>query len=446
MMTAHRAPLSALLASLIACTFIACGDSESNAPFDPTDLPEGTATEAWGIGDLWYDYTFDGHTVAPRNISWVIIKPEQQAYFVRVARYYGDDGASGKPTMFIHAWDAETETFGEPAQWSAPSRITAGNLCLNLHNAETVPCDGDYDILWRTDKRPVPEVGFAPSNPGIFVERRDGTTVYQYQQKTPPETLPTREQSISSKECAVEQSIFQDENAAPPATEEDEGQRNPDCELLPWRVESAFDHDATPLINLDKLPSTHSVFHLTANLRIAQWSAHVNTESNTLDIEARCVRAVVDNACTDALDMQAQSLSIDLESADQWSFVSLCALELAELVPIRGLVACRNDGKDDDTCIQTCAAMKKEDKEKCVPDFVPPLCDELPCVTHQQEDLRAGAWPDNRTFDLAVQTTDDNVRVWVSPSQPITVKEETLSKDTTAPRALWSIPGPEVCK
>lgn len=445
-MTAQRAPLSALLASLIACAFIACGDSESSKPFDPTDLPEGTATEAWGIGDLWYDYTFDGHTVAPRNISWVITKPDETAYFVRVARYYGDDGASGKPTMLIHMWDPTTNAFGEPQQWNAPSRITEGRLCLNLNSAQTVSCDGDYDILWRTDKRPVPEIGFAPSNPGIFVERRDGTTVYQYQQKTPPETLPTRDQSISSKECAVEQSIVEDENATPPTAEEDEVPRNPDCEFLPWRVESTFDHDATPLIALDKLPASHSVFHLTANLRIAQWSARMNTSNNSLEIEARCVYATVHNACTDALDMETKTLTLDLDSVEQWTFVSLCTLNDAQYKDIHGLSDCTNKSDDPEDCLQVCST----NDENCTPDPVPTLCenaaDNAPCITASQNDLRAGAWPDNRTFDLAVETTDDDVRVWISPSQPITIKEQTPSEDTTAPRTLWSIPGPEVCE
>lgn len=418
MMTSCRPRLSALLLlTLSACLFSACPDTESSKPFDPTDLPEGTATEAWGIGDIWYKYTFSDHSVAPHPISWVVRTPDDDAYFMRIVRYYGDDGQSGRPTMWVARWNEDNQAFDEAAEWNAGNPITETRLCIDLDRAETVSCDGDYDVLWRTDRRPVPEIGFAPANPGLYVDTRNGAEVYQYQGITPSTELPTDEESISSKECAVEQSILEDDDATPPE-DPDANDRNPDCDLLPWRVASAFDHDAQPLVPIAKLDDEHSVFQLTANLRIAQWHAAVNEADNTLTLQARCVYAPVENACAAPLEQPAQTLTLDLESAAQWTFVSLC--DLVETEP---------------------------EDSKIVPEsFCGNASDKAPCVHHTQEDLRAGAWPDNRRFDLAIQTNDDDVHVWISPSQPITIEAQSMSENTTAPRSLWSIPGPEVCK
>lgn len=429
-MTAQRILKLLVVSTLCTAFLMACSDSDSSNPygapdgFDPTDLPEGTATESWGISDLWYDYTFDGHTVSPRDISWVITTADDQAYFAYVKRYYGDTGHSAMPAMEIQTWDADTESFQDPVEWKAEERITETQVCLTLADAQSVPCDGDYDILWRTDKRPVPEVQMAPSNPGLYVERRKGLRVYQYHGRTPPEALPIDEETISSKQCATEQS-FLTEDGQSPEHQDDEDDTPSECDTLPWRVESAFDHDAIPLVTLQELTQEKSVFQLTANLYASQWRADIDADNNTLNIDARCVYAEFENACSDPLDMDAKSLTIDLDSAEQWTFISLCELPDVVLKTIYGMDSTADEPVD-------------------------PLCenndDDAPCITASQNDLRAGAWPDNRTFDLVVQNTDDDVRVWIAPSQPIVVEDQTLDENTTAPRDLWSLPGPEVCE
>lgn len=422
-----------LLVMLSAALVAACTDSSNNNPygapddFDPTDLPDGTATENWGISDLWYDYEFDGHKVSPRDISWVVRTPDDEAYFMHVKRYSGDTGHSAMPAMDIQKWDTENKRFGDATRWNAQERVTETRVCLNLDDANSTSCDGDYDILWRTDKRPVPEVGFAPSNPGLYVERRHGLKVYQYKGKTPPETLPVDENTISSKQCAVEQSFVTDGGQTPENTGEEEVPS--DCDILPWRVESAFDEHAIPLLTLSELGDKQSIFQLTANLYASQWHAAIDEVESTLTIDTRCVYATSQQACSEPMDMDAQRITIDLESADQWTFVSLCELPDAVLKTIYGEDA--NDPADPTV---------EED----------PLCennsDHAPCITHRQNDLRAGAWPDNRTFDLVVQTTDEDVYVWIAPSQPIVVSDEPIDQDTVASRDLWSLPGDEVCE
>lgn len=440
-----------LLLMLSAALAAACADGSSRNPygapddFDPTDLPDGTATESWGISDLWYDYEFDGHKVSPRQISWVVRTPDDDAYFMHVKRYYGSDAQSGKPSMEILTWNAETERFENAQEWEAEERVTQSHICLNLQDASSTSCDGDYDILWRTDKRPVPEIGFAPSNPGLYVERRDGLKVYQYKGKTPPETLPIDEETISSKQCAVEQSFVTDDGQTPENTDEEE-EIHSDCDILPWRIESAFDDHAIPLVTLSELSADQSIFQLTASIYAAQWHATIDEDNHTLTIDVRCTPAPSTQACAAPLDMDAQRISLALEDADTWTFVSLCELNDAQYKNIQGLSDCTDESDDPEDCLQTCSA----NDEDCTPDPVPTLCenaaDNAPCITASQNDLRAGAWPDNRTFDLAVQITDEDVHVWIAPSQPIVVSDDPIDQDTVASRELWSLPGDEVCE
>lgn len=421
-MFSPRTILSAVVTLLFACMISACADDSNgkygvSGDFDPTDLPTGTATEGWGIGDEWYDYSFSDHTVAPRNVAWVVRQDEETVYFVRVRRYYGDDGGSATPTMLIHTWNGDA--FDAPQEWKADSSMHDGHLCLTLEDAKTVSCDSNYDILWRTDKRPVPELGFAPSNPGFFVERRPGTEVYQLIGTEPPTTLPIKEESISSMQCAVEISFFAEEDQPADTeenTEENENGRDPRCDTLPWRVASALDEEAFPLVPLAETMDGKSVFQMTPYLKLLQWKAEVDVENNAVVIQTRCVDAVSEPACADPLDMSADEITISLDSAKTWTFVSLCDVH---------------------------------DRFKTTPTEGPktPPCaeDDAPCVFHDQDELSAGGWPDNRNFDVVVQATDSDVRVWVAPFQPITIENVTMSEDTIVPRSLWSIPGDEVC-
>lgn len=424
MMLSPRTIRSSVLVLLFAYVFTACGEGGgSSDDFDPTDLPKGTATEGWGIGDQWYDYDFTDHKVSPRRIAWVMRQDEDTVYFVRVRRYYGDDGRSATPTMLIHTWNGAA--FDAPQEWKADSSMHDEHLCLTLEDAQSVSCDDDYDILWRTDKRPVPELSFAPSNPGFFVERRPGTEVYQLNGIEPPTTLPTKEDSISSMKCAVEVSFFEDDEDQPANaddkvnTEDDEteeGLRDPRCQTQPWRIESALDEEAFPLVPLDETMAGKSVFHMTPLLKLLQWKADVDVENNAVVIQTRCVDAAPEPACADPLDMPADEITISLDDAKTWTFISLCDVhDRFNVTPTEG------------------------------PKTPPCAEDDAPCIFHEQDELSAGGWPDNRNFDVVVQATDTDVRVWVAPFQPITIEDVTMSEDTTVPRSLWSLPGDEVC-
>lgn len=345
------APLAPLATLLV---LVACGSSESvPRGFDPTKLPEGTAVEPWGIGDSWYDYGFVGHFVTPAERSWVITN-DDGAYHLVVNNYYGPTGEGATPKVDIRTWT--NDAWSPPVEWQAPrSLLGKPPLCLRLADAQTVECADAYDIIWRINRRPVPEQGFSVSNPGIFVNRGPGIGVFQFEEKTPPATVPT-EPSATAK-----------------------------------RIRSIFDSDAQPILPFDELQTGGSIFMLTARLKIAEWSV-VKTSDGTVVVKARCVDAKPTHAATDALDVPPGELRIEGER-QQWSFVELCG----------------DDG-------------------------APELATSL-------DAMKVGQWPDNTTFGLVIQTIDGQIKVWVSPDQPIEVRTDSPAFENTVPPAtLWSLP------
>lgn len=272
---------------------LACSSEDPGPTWTPTDLPEGTAVEPWGIGDRWYQYTFTGHTVTPADLSWVVIQGDGSAYFLTIEGYYGPDGRTGYPRMYIHAWDGGA--FGEHQEWVAADRIQNGRLCLNFDSAETVDCDGDYDGIWRIDNRPVPEMGFSVPNPGFYSKRESGLRVYQYEGVTVPLVLPT---------------------------ENSEGEEGVKAPIL---VPSIFDEDAEPLLSIEKLTEDNrSVFMLLAMLELAEWQAVFNEDKSVLQIQSRCVLATPNHEDSADLDQEPEVLEFIVDEMEPWTFIDLC--------------------------------------------------------------------------------------------------------------------------
>lgn len=293
-------PLSALL--LLA----ACGDTTRPDPFDPTQLPEGTAVEPWGIGDSWYDYSFNSHMVTPSDLGWVITHVDGPTYHVVVDNYYGPTGNPASPKISIRTWNGDG--WSAPRSWQAPRSLNEKNqepmLCLTLDDAESVSCSATYDMIWRINQRPVPEMGFAAKNPGMFVNRQPGTKVFQIIGKTPPETPPTAE---------VESEV---EGAPKPVS----------------LVRSIFDVDAKPLLPFQRLKEGGSIFMLTTHLHISEWTVTEDEDdANALVVRARCVDAKPSQGATAALDMPPGELRLEGER-QQWSFIYLCGEEGAPVL------------------------------------------------------------------------------------------------------------------
>lgn len=356
-----RSILATSLAVLLAA--VACGDPADQGPlWTPTQLPEGTAVEPWGIGDRWYEYTFSNHTVTPADLSWVVVQRDGKAYFLTVDGYYDNSGATtGYPRMSIHAWNGDA--FDAPKSWITQESVKDGYLCLSFESAESVDCSGAYDGIWRIDYRPVPEVKMMMPNPGFYSKRGDGLQVYQYEGTTPPTVLPT--------ESTEEHSL----------------------------VKSIFDEDAQPLLPIELITSDKSVFQLLATLKLAEWQAVLSEEKDILTLQARCVHAEDTHARTAHFEDEPALLELRVDELEPWTFIDLCGAT----------------GDDDSSPLK---------------------------ISHSAQNVRVGQWPNNKTFGIALERTEGNIplRLWVSPDQPLEVRDADAFESTAPPMGLWSIP------
>lgn len=361
--------LRPILAPSLALLFatVACSESvDPEPPWTPTDLPEGTAVEPWGIGDRWYKYTFTNHAVTPHNMSWVLTQADGEAYFLTVDGYYDESGArTGYPRMSIYPWDGSA--FGEPKKWVSTDSVKENKICLSLETAETVGCEDEYDVIWRIDYRPIPEIGMMLPNPGFYVKRADGNKVYQYDGTTPPAALP--------KESTDEHSF----------------------------VHSIFDENARPILPLELLTPEKSVFQLLATVKIAEWQVLFNEDKSTITLQSRCVDAKDTHARTAHLEESPALLELVIDELETWTFIDLCGTTL--------------------------------DAE--IEDDASPLT-----ISHSAQNLRVGQWPNNKSFGIALERTDGNspLRLWVSPDQPVEVRDTDAFEPTAPPTGLWSIP------
>lgn len=313
MNTFKKAALSAITTFLL-CT--ACGNSidRTGLDKDPTVLPDGVNVESWGIGDRWYNYEFQGqaaHTVLPAERAFLVQHPTHGTLIFGVTNYYHIiTGESAMPTVAFRRWNGNA--WGERVLWTAPSRIYNGELCLSFEGFTSVDCTSDnYDLIWRSNNRPVPEMGFAIGNPGIYVTPGAGITVHRFDNY--------RLFSNQSKDVLPE---------------------SPELALGQDGVEQVgtpLDAAPNPMLPTERLIEGASIFQLTADLRFVEWGAALTPAGADNDasvtFSARCVAAA--RTAVDTPDFTGAPSDLALTLADEtqrWTFIDLCGDEGPEVV------------------------------------------------------------------------------------------------------------------
>lgn len=359
--------LSGLLVSLLTFT-TACGPDSAIDPPDETPddgntkpggggkpdvtpeedgAPKSKAVAVWGIGDRWYDYG-ENHTVTPQNASWLIVGDDAPVHLT-VESFYGPTGDSSMPSMTIRRFvDGAWTTV---STWESPRRVRDAAQCVRFDADPEVDCAGAYDLIWRTDVRPLPEAGFSISNPGFYIASAANRAVYRLETRTPP----------ADPSAAV-------------ATAK--------------RILSVLDDDAAPVLRNHFFDNPqHSVVQLGADLHIAQW--RMMTDEDSITFEARCLRAKNSVTATGRFGGTTQTLTIQRQDLDTWTYVDLCV---------------ENSG---------------------------------PAVVEHASTLRAGGWVSNATFDLVIQKKDDTFVLWTAPESIFEGLRTTPFADVAPPAYLW---------
>lgn len=356
MHAAHlHGPLVVTIALSLSLLGAGCSEEPGNGPGptpsiptpDNDGAPVGRAVASWGVGDDWYDNGAN-HTVTPQNASWLVTGGSAPVH-ITVDGFYGPTGLSSMPSMTIQVY--EDQAWSILATWRAAQRVRDEPQCLAFTRTPEAPCDGAFDIIWRTDVRPLPETGFSISNPGFYVSSLPGRSVYRLVGRTPP----------SDPVAAA----------------------NPSARIL-----SVLDDNVEPILqNLFFDDPQHSVVQLTGDLYAAQWQMRLSDD--TVSFESRCIRARETRAASGTFTGPSQTLQLDRGDLDQWTFIDLC-----------------NEA-------------------------------EGPTVSGQAPALRAGRWPSNATFDLALQRKGDELVVWPAPESIFEGLRSAPFEDVLPPAYLW---------
>lgn len=359
--------LSVLVVSLL-CVTSACGPDTASIPpgtapddgnttpggggkpdVTPEDdgAPKSKAVAVWGIGDRWYDYG-ENHTVTPQNASWLVVGDGAPVHLT-VESFYGPTGDSSMPSMTIRRFvDGAWTTV---STWESPVRVRDAAQCVRFDAEPQADCAGAYDLMWRTDVRPLPEAGFSISNPGFYISSAPNRAVYRLETRTPP--------SDPSASVATAK-----------------------------RILSVLDDDAEPVLRNHFFDNPeHSVVQLGADLYIAQW--RMETDEDSVTFETRCLRAKSSASATGRFGGPTQTLTIQREDLDAWTYIDLCV----------------EDGG--------------------------------PTVTAHATTLKAGGWVSNATFDLAIQRKGDTFVLWTAPESIFEGLRTAPFADVAPPAYLW---------
>lgn len=153
------------------------------------------------------------------------------------------------------------------------------------------------------------------------------------------------------------------------------------------RVVSVLDQDASPLLKEAFFSKGYSVTQLTGDLHIAEWTLS-RSEDDSVLIQARCVQAKPTPADTSPLHGPPAHLYFAAPAEGQWIFVDLCSA----------------DG---------------------------------PRVSFESENLRAGGWPSNDRFDLALQSKNGQLHLWPAPESIFTPQRVPAFTPKDMPRVYW---------
>lgn len=155
------------------------------------------------------------------------------------------------------------------------------------------------------------------------------------------------------------------------------------------RIRSVLDDDATPVIEQKFFQDTeNSLLQLTGNMRLVEW--RVQEEADELHFEARCIPVTPSAATTGTLNEPPSSLHIPVPHEEGWSFIQFCNVE---------------DG---------------------------------PNLMHEQVDLRAGDWPSNAEFDLALRRKGEDLEIWTAPEGVFAPIRSTAFEELSPPAIFWA--------
>lgn len=260
---------------------------------DPTALPAGVVLDSWGVADAWYAYDIHTHKVTPGDASWIVQEADGTTYFLLVEGYYSDEGESGFPRMSVRRWNGNA--FDEPQEMASAHSIREAQVCFSISKAQNISCQNDYDIIWRTDRRAIPDAELAIDNPSLYIRSGNGTIVYQSTDRTPPAILPRAEDLGSFH-----------------------------------RVYTVFDGDVAPVVDIRLMNEQVSVFQMLATIDVAQWQVLMDPDTDALTIRARCVVAGYKPEKTDPLDGTVDELILNVDDLLTWTFVDLCGGSLID--------------------------------------------------------------------------------------------------------------------
>lgn len=155
------------------------------------------------------------------------------------------------------------------------------------------------------------------------------------------------------------------------------------------RIRSVLDADATPVIEQRFFQDTeNSLLQLTGNMRLVEW--RVQEEADDLHFEARCISVKESAARTGRLSEAPSSLHMPIPHEEGWSFIQFC-----------------NDESG-------------------------------PNLMHEQRVLRAGEWPSNTEFDLALRRKGEDLEIWTAPEGVFVPIRGTAFEQLSPPTIFWA--------
>lgn len=240
--------------------------------------------QRWAPGSDWYDYDSATHVLTPKARVYSVDRG-QGVHQLRILSYYDRRGESGTFTLQVRG------PSGSVSELRMTSNIKQGSVCLSLGSMSEVPCDGDADLIARTDFRPVPAAGFSVANPSLYGRR-----------------TPSGEGAVLGMAERVD--------FAPDGAE----------------IPTIDTSDILGLALWEYLAEGRvaNVLQLTGSLHVLQWVMRLNDADGdgqgTLEVDSRCVRAAaaeVDQQPLPELLQPRLELELTNESA-QTLFLSFC--------------------------------------------------------------------------------------------------------------------------
>jgi len=167
-------PTTAALLCATACT--------EPTLIEPDEVEDVTSAQfgedPYAIGSDWYDYDGRTHVLTPKTEVYAVRASDGRAALVEVAGYYSDKGVSG--IFSLRGRDAGSGAWGEVSEIVLTGNVKDAPVCAAIGPVREVPCDGpDASLVFRTEWRPIPEAGFAVSNPAIYAVRGTSIVVMQ---------------------------------------------------------------------------------------------------------------------------------------------------------------------------------------------------------------------------------------------------------------------------